>query len=310
MVFLIILLILAIIAWVAAAFVPEVGPNDDTIHPRKYVRVAALIFTGLFVLIFIFSSFVQVGTKDVGIETTFGRTSGHLSNGLHLKWPWQNVTSMDAAIQTDSYTSGKTAIPNNATSSPCLDVRIYSQQTACVDVSIRWRIEPSLSDDLFQNYRTFDNVRDSLVTRELKAALNEQLGNYNPLACVGSSDPACILTVVATRVTKQMQREIGGQGIDVLNTIIPIMSFDPSTQNRLNQLQQQEAQTRIAQAEIATNQAQSAANQALAASIQNSPEVLTSKCLDIMKAAFQAGQKVPIGMCALGNAPSVLASGG
>lgn len=294
-------MILAIITWIAAAFTPEqMSAPDENVHPRKIVRVTAMVLSGLFVLLFILNSFVQVGTKDVGIETTFGRTSGHLSNGLHLKWPWQNVTSMDAAIQTDSYTG----------QNDCQTVRIYSQQSACVEVSIRWRIEPDQSDTLFQNYRTFDNVRDSLVTRELKAALNQQLGNYNPLACVGSSDPACSLTQVATSVTKQMQHEIGAQGIDVLNTIIPILNFDKTTQNRINQLQQQEAQTRIAQAEITTNAAQSTANQALAASVQTSPEVLVSKCLDIMKLLVQNGNKPPVGMCALGNAPSVLASGG
>lgn len=301
--FILILFVLAVIAWIAAAFVPETAPNDQSVRPRRIMRIVAMSLSGLFVLLFIFNSFVQVGTKDVGIETTFGRTSGHLSNGLHFKWPWQNVTSMDAAVQTDSYTSPKPNAPDG-----CLNVRIYSQQTACVEVSIRWRIEPDASDTLFQNYRTFDNVRDSLVTRELKAALNQQLGNYNPLACVGSSEPACSLNTVAVAVTRQMQREIGGQGIDVLNTIIPILSFDPNTQNRLNQLIAQEAQTRIAQQEITTNQKQSIANSELNNSGLNE-QVLQSKCLDIMKTLVQNGGRVPVGMCALGNAPSVLAPG-
>lgn len=296
--FLIVLFILAVIAWVATLFTPKVGPNDDTVHPRKYVRIGAGVLTGIFALVLILSSVVTVPTREVGIETAFGKTSGHLTNGLHLKAPWVMVTTMDGTVQTDSDT-GKN----------CLDVRIYSQQTACVDVSIRWRIEPGSADELFQNYRDFARVRDSLVSRELKQAVNNQLGNYNPLACVGSSDPKCNLSVVATGVTKQMRSEIGSQGIDVINTIIPLMVFDKGTQNRLNQLQQQDAQTRIATAEIATNQAQAQANEALAASIQSNPEVLTSKCLDIMKTLVQNGGKVPVGMCALGNAPSVLAGG-
>lgn len=303
-------MILAIILWIAAAFVPEsaAAPNEDA-HPRKYVRVTAMIFSGLFLLLFVLNSFVQVGTKDVGIVTTFGRTSGHLSNGLHLKFPWQNVTSMDAAIQTDSYTT-----------KDCLDVRIANQQTACVDVSIRWRIEPGYADSLFQNYRTFDNVRDSLVTRELKVALNQQLATYNPLNAIPTStvvngtgnypNATPTLNAVGAAVTKQMQHEISDQGIDVLNALVPLITFDKSTQGRLNQLQQQEAQTRVAQAQLATNTAQALANQAIAASVQQNPAVLTAKCLDIMSELVKNGDKPPVGMCALGNSPGVLVNGG
>jgi regulator of protease activity HflC (stomatin/prohibitin superfamily) len=307
-VFLIILLILVVGAWISVPyFKTEAQDGSDTYHPRRYARVTAIVLSGIFVLVLLLGSITTVSTKNVGIETAFGRTSGHLSNGIHLVWPWVSVTEMDAAIQTDSYTRAD-----------CLNVRIANQQTACVDISIRWRIYQGAADQLFQNYRTFDNVRDSLVTRELTAALNQQLASYNPLNSIptattvaGSNYPtAPSLNAVAADVTAQMRREIGDQGIDVLTSIIPYMSFDAQTQARLNQLQQQEAQTRIAQAELQTNEAQSAANQALAASVQQNPEVLVSKCLDIMNTLVKNGGKPPVGMCALGNAPSVLASGG
>ena len=261
-------------------------PDDDQVLGRKVLTGVSWVLAVVTVLVLILSCTVQVSTKNVGIETAFGKTTGHLSNGLHVKAPWVSVTEMDAAIQTDSYTS-----------KDCLTVRIANQQTACVHVSIRWRIQPGAADYLFQNYRTFDNVRDSLVTRELTASVNTQLANYNALNSVDggpsgtASNPS--LAQIGADVTKQMRSEIG-QYIDVLSTIIPFMSFDPQTQQRLNQLNQQQAQTRIAAAAQATAQAQSVANQDLAASVSNNPNVLVAECLQDLK-VMAANGNVPAG---------------
>ena len=113
--------------------------------------------------------------------------------------------------------------PTSFTGGNCVNVRIANQQTACVDISIRWRIQPNSADYLFQNYRTFDQVRDSLVTRELRSAVNNQLTNYNPLNSISVTGTGASnyptnpsLTQIATAVTKQMQSEIGTD-IDVIN---------------------------------------------------------------------------------------------
>lgn len=273
-------------------YVPHYDPNAT-----DYGKVAKATKWVVYVLAFVLLletflySFTIVSTKNVGIVTEFGAVTGHLSNGPHLVAPWATVTEMDAAIQTDSYTGKK------GDNGPCLSVRIGNQQTACVSVSIRWRIEPDQADSLFQNYRTFDHVRDSLVTRELTQAVNQQFSNYNPLNSVATTNPGDKrnppLNLIASRVSSQMQREIGGEGIDVLNTIIPLVTFDPQTQNRINQLQQQFALTRIAEQEQITNHAQALANKALAASVNTSPNVLVAQCFQILGEMVKQGQKVP-----------------
>lgn len=267
--------------WLSIRRNKNVQPAD--VRGARRVAIGAAIVTAIVLFIACINT---VGTKDVGIETAFGHTEGELGAGFHLTAPWINVTSMDAAIQTDSYVGR-----NN-----CLNVRVANQQTACVDISIRWRIEPQDADYLFQNYRTFNNVRDSLVTRELTAAVNTQLGNYNPLNSVaGASASNPPLYVIARSVTLQMQREIGPDGIRVLSTIIPIMRFDTETQGRINQLQQQIALTRIADQERLTNLAQSKANAALSKSVNHSPNVLVAQCLTILNQMVKQGQAVPAG---------------
>lgn len=296
-VFAIVLFIIAALAFVGAQFAPVAGTSDVK-RPRRFVRLIASGALALAVLFTLIASIQVVSTKNVGIEVAFGRVDGHLSNGLHFTAPWVSVTEMNAAIQTDSFTNAQ-----------CIEVRIANQQTACVHVSIRWRIEPGAADSLFQNYRTFDQVRDSLVTRELRAALNNQLTNYNPLNSIQvSATPAAnyvgnpSLTEIAGKVTAQMRSEIGSD-INVINTIIPFMSFDSATQARLNQLQQQEAKTRIAIAAQQTAQQQAIANQSLAASVNNSPGVLQAQCLDNQEQIIKNGDN-PLFSCLPGTGGS------
>lgn len=247
----------------------------------------------LFLLI---GTYRGVGTKEVGVETSFGKVDGHLSAGPHLVLPWIAVHEMDGAIQTDSFV-------DNASSATCqaIAVRIANQQTGCASVSFQWRIRPAAVDELYKDYRSFDHVRDALVTRKLTAAVNEAFVTYNPLNSivsgtntVASAGKNETLIQIAAQVTSIMKREVGKK-IEVLGTVLPIVSFDAATQGRINQLQQQVALTRIATQQLATNEAQARANAALAKSVDTSPNILVSRCLDIMDAVVKANQTIPAG---------------
>lgn len=215
-----------------------------------------------------------VPTKEFGVVTSFGRPVRTLSNGIHLKAPWEKVVEIDAAIQTDNHTSDAKS---------CISVRIAHQATACVDTSIRWRIKDSATDGLYQNYRDFENIRDSLVTRDLNASLNAAFEDYDPLAVDANGNATTpSLADLSTKVTQTMQDRIGAQ-IEVLSVIIPVVNFDQNTQGKVNALLAQVAQTRIAQQAVKTSEAQAQANKVLASSVSKDPNVLVSKCLDIVE---------------------------
>ena len=80
---------------------------------------------------------------------------------------------------------------------------------AFVDNSVGWRIQPAAADELFLDYRDFDNVRDNLVTPQLRAALNE--------------------------VAEKLRTKVGGQ-IEIINVIVPLVNYDQATQDRINAL--------------------------------------------------------------------------
>lgn len=283
----------------------ESPDGKETHEVASGLAVLLLILTGVFTLV---SSWNPVSTKNEGIELSFGKTSGHLSNGAHFTAPWVKVVEMDAAIQTDQYSSPagnwNTALPGNGAnaSGPCLPVRLANQQTGCVDVTIRWRIQPGAADELYKDYRSFEHVRNSLVTKDLVAAANTAFADFNPLDSIrakaapsnGTSNPT--LATLAGRIRNTLADENRGVGsrIDVLSVIIPLVLFDPATQSRINQLQQQVALTRIAEQALQTNRKQAEANAALEARGLTT-NVLVAQCMAALSASVKDGHPLPPG---------------
>lgn len=270
--------------------------NADRTKQRQALLGVGLVCAALTVLFLLVASYNPVGTKEEGIKTSFGATKGSLSNGFHMTWPWYKVHEMDAAIQTDNFLGKK-----------CIAVRIANQQEGCAHLSFQWRIQPGAAPELYKDYRSFEHVRDALVTRRLGEAANETLGNFNPLNTIvngtNSQTPANgttkgavskpFLVRTGNRISFLMNKSVGKR-IEVLNTIVKLVTFDKDTQSRINQLQQQVALTRIASQKYQTNTKTAAANKALQAK-GLSELVLVSHCLDTLDTLVKAGQAVPAG---------------
>jgi regulator of protease activity HflC (stomatin/prohibitin superfamily) len=236
----------------------------------RSLRIA--VVTGvLAILVVIFSSTTIVSARNVGVVTTFGRPSGTLGNGLHVIAPWQKVTEMDGTIQIDNHT-GEMATT----------VRLGNNSTANVDNSVRWRIQPAAADELYLDYRDFENVRDNLVTRELRAALNEVFSAFDPLSAANTEGPN--VQALGDDVAEKLRAKVGGQ-IEIINVIVPLVNYDSATQDRINALNVEKANTRVAEQRAKTAEAEARANGILAASVSNDPNVLVSKCLDSAREA-------------------------
>lgn len=284
-----VLVLLVIGLAIALAVARHLRSQGKASAPATWTAVGLGLVT---VLVTVLSTTAIVPTREIGVVTSFGRPVDVLSNGLHLKAPWQKVNKLDGTIQTDNFTGQDRAI----------DVRIGNGSTAGVDATIRWRIKLDAGKELYQDYRQMENIRDSLVTRELKAALNEVLGDYDPLASVkqgtsadGTTTSAGVdLNAFSQLVQDALSKRVGDD-VEVKSVILPIVRFDQQTQEKINAYQAEVANTRIAEQREATAKAQAQANKNLAGSVSRDPNVLVSKCLDTLEEMVKAGQEVPIG---------------
>ena len=200
-------LILLIIAGIALVAAPILHSED---RPASFL-VAGV--AGVLAVVFgIFASITTVGTRQIGIETTFGRPNGStLSNGLHFKAPWATVTEMDGAIQIDQHKGDNR-----------VKVRLGNSSTADADVSVRWQIKQEATPELFVQYKTFDNVRTNLVTRNLQVALNEVFASFDPLEPKNLDKSP--LPELSTQARVILAAKVGSQ-VEILDVAVPTIEI-------------------------------------------------------------------------------------
>lgn len=217
-------------------------------------------------LVLLTGCFAIVGTRKVGIPTTFGKPTGEtLSNGLHMVAPWVEVTELDESIQNDTYHGDSRIL-----------VRLGNNSTAKADVSIRWQIKQNAADKLFVDYKTFDNVRSNLITRNLQAALNEVFASFDPLAAKNLETSQ--LPALAQSALKKLQTKVGDQ-VEIFDVVIPTIEYDDSTEAKINQLNAERANTAVAEQSQKTAVAQADANEKLSASVAHDPNVIVANCI-------------------------------
>lgn len=238
------------------------------------------------VAILAFTCTTVVPARTVGVKVAFGKPVGVVESGLHVKAPWTSVEKLDLAVQNTIYNGDNS-----------IDARLANSAKARVDASIQWQLKPEGAEATFLDYRTFESIQSNLVDRNFRAALNEVMANFDPLA-TAKDDDSDQLAELANEVRDRVAAKIGKQ-VDVRSVTIPIVNFDDPTQNRINELQSEFARTRIAQQKQETAKAESEANRQLDASLN--ANVLTSKCLDIVA---ESGQS-PLG-CFGGSAAPVV----
>ena len=239
----------------------------------KITSIAGGLFF-IIVLIGIFCTTI-VPARTVGIGVTFGKPTAVYDNGFHWKSPVTKVTKLDGSVQNNIY-NGDSAIP----------VRLGNNSKATVDVSAQWKLKTDNAQQLYLDYKTFESIQSNLVDRNLRAALNDVMATYNPIENVKDGDSKDDdLAQLAQQVQETLVDKVG-EDIDVRSMTIPLIDFDESTQNKINELQAEVARTRIAQQRQKTSEAEAKANDILDKSL--SDEVLTSKCLDIIERSGQS----------------------
>ena len=278
---------------------------------RRYGAIPLVLGAVLLVL----SCFTAVAAKNVGVLTTFGKTSQRtLSPGLHLKFPWQDVTELDGTIKTDEYRGGS-----------CIYVRIGDGSKSCVTIAHRWQIIPSRAAEIYGNFRSDDpteSLRDAVISTQLKSVTQDVMSHYNPVqnlqvvpgakAQGASLDFAPDYDQISQDIATGMSERYGADPlVRTVAITVSYVSLSDSTQSKIDAFIAEVANTRIAaqQAETKVNEAKG--NKALSDSISHDPNVLVSKCFDVVAEAEKSGYQLPAGFsCWPGGGNAVVVPGG
>lgn len=245
--------------------------------------VAAAAASGFVaVLCLVLASTTIVGTRQVGVATQFNRPTGATySNGFHFKSPLVKVHEMDGAVQIDTY-QGDNRIA----------VRLGNNSTALADASIRWQIKQDAADELFIQYKTFDGVRVNLIERNLKVALNEAFAEFDPLATKNLGESP--LPSISAAALVVLRTKVGGE-VDIIDVSVPTIDYDDKTEERINQINEERANTTKAEQEIKTNVARREAAEKLAGMAPPDLRIAIANCLNKMAETGQSLNCFPIG---------------
>ncbi|TXH11890.1 MAG: SPFH domain-containing protein [Spirochaetes bacterium] len=245
----------------------KVSSGSDTFN-TKWISVIPLLIV---LVILTFTTWTTVEAKQVGVVTSFGKPSDRtLDSGPHLKWPWQKVIEVDSTIQSNEY-HGDDA----------LSVILVDKNTAKISTTIRWYIAPENANDVYAEFRGKDgelieNARKALVSTPFKAAMNASFNKYD------ATDPDAPGTYEMAEKVKTLLESTLDDRVVLKSITISYIKPDEAVQKKIDALQTQRGATKVAEEKKATATAEAEANKILSESISNDPNVLVSKCLDLL----------------------------
>lgn len=245
---------------------------DD--HPT-ILKSIWIVLLSIALVSLVASSFTVIKPQTVGIEVQFGKPIRPLENGLHFKSPLSTVEKLDGTVNNLGFNDPDKE--ENVT----LGVRLSSGAMAYPKANVEYRLKSEDAMQLFLDYRTFDNIRLNTVQRNFESIASDVLSTYDPLDknTLREGEEARI-NKMREEITARMLKETG-KSVEIRSIIMPFLGYEPSTQQRIDDLQTEIANTRVAEQKKMTAEAEARSNNVLSKSLSN--EVLTSKCLDIIK---------------------------
>lgn len=239
--------------------------TEHSVGLRRYAAIPLV----LLVIVAFFSFTTRVEAKQVGVLTTFGKPAAETySSGLAFHMPWQDMTQIDATTQNYKYHGDNS-----------IQVILGDKNTANISASIRWAANKDNANTVFADFRSNDpteNLGDSVVSVEFKAAMNSVFNSYDATV-EGSETPESL----AERVGEIMSTKTEGL-VDIKKITISYIKVDAAVQKKIDALQSQRGATKVAEEKEKTAKAEAAANRELSGSVSNDPNVLVSKCLDLI----------------------------
>lgn len=282
---------------------------DEDVMAKWTVRGIGMALAFIGVLVIFLSSYTIVQPKNVGIVTTFGRLNNTpLNPGWHWVAPWDEVHTLDATLVTSKY-EGDGKIP----------VRLANGSIAYLNVTVQWHPDDAHDTPaLWQTYKGKDgeiqaNLQHNVVDRQVRAELMLVFEQYDPLRAMMSPDGMDQkLTVgqLGVQAFDALKAKVDA-GINIKSLTLGLPEYDAATQKKLDDYNQLQADTRLAEARKKLNENIVAANKVLAADKStNDPGVQFQECVGLVKWLVDHNKLMDLppafSWCGENNKPAIL----
>lgn len=217
-----------------------------------------IIATGIF-------SFATVPAQSVGVQTTFGKPQGVLESGPHFKSPVASVEKFSTRVQFLDLTGDSETIP----------VSYNGGGGGSVKAVVRWRTTEDRVISLWQDYRTFDRVRDELVKSSAADSFRVVLAGYTPSEARSGDN----LRKISEAAQADLEKTLKAKGVVIDSVSVKNIALDKQAQASLDRVVSSSADIERAQKEQERARIDAETNKLRQASL--TPQALQRYCLDV-----------------------------
>lgn len=259
------------------------------------VAAGALVLLIIFTLVM---SATTVGARSVGIQTAFGKYTDTLDNGFHWTAPWSSVEEFSTQLQ-----PLKLKVP----------VSFDGGSSGTAEVTVLYAIENNGAEELWKDFKTFDNVTDLLVKPYSQTEIAAAFSAYQPQDARDGGNRAEIQNVIKTALSGKDNDggTLDNRGILIDSVQITGVTLGDRAQNSVDRIAEADANT-----ERANSEQERATIEAETARIRQqtlTPEALTRYCLEVLNAwnVTENGSAPATLNCGLGSSNTpVIVNGG
>lgn len=202
--------------------------SDDGGNPRKAFRVCTAVALFVLVLLTAIGSFTKVDARSVGVVTSLGKYQGTVGPGVHWNEPWAGVEQFPTQVQYLDLL-GKDGDGNQKGAT---QVNFSGGGQGSVDATIRWRITEQSAEALWRSYKSFDAVRDRLITSSARDAVRVAVGGYTATDAQAGNK----LSDITAKVKDQLQRNLTDDGVVVDSVSMTRVGLDDRTQQAIEKV--------------------------------------------------------------------------
>ena len=226
-----------------------------------------------------FAMITIVPTRTVGIPVTFGVVGQPMPNGLNIKAPWTTVELMDMTVQSLDASEDNPTVAKDVDD---MDVYVHN--------NVRWALKEEATDEVFNDTKNIDGdnmkaIADKFIQPTHRAVIQDVMATYNPL-----DDNKPGNAEVSKAIKDEMSNRLGDR-FEITAVDVTFIDTTQATKDRINMLNAERANTRIAEQKKETAANEAAANKILAESVSNDPNVLVRECLRLI----EEGKPTPAG---------------
>lgn len=167
-------------------------------------------------------SITIVGSRSVGIQTSFGKYRDTLNSGFQLTPPWSATEEFSTRVQYLDLDGEKDGV----------QVTFKGGGGGVVNATPRWRIDPDKAGDLWKKYKTFDTVRDKLVNSSAKDSIRVVTSNYTPNEARSGEN----LRKVSSQIQDDLAKSLADDGIIIDSFSVKGITLDQRSQDSLDKV--------------------------------------------------------------------------